>query len=181
MFKITTPLKKTILAVLVLAIGLAIFPVTGVSAANLDDQTPSQPKNLRLERVWMRQQAIYRHQSEQLENSSTYNTRVQDLINRANENSWDTSDLQNALENLGAVIPAIQAAHEPGAAIIASHAGFDATGKVIDREDAITSVKALGQVLKDTHTAMVGTGKALRQALRDFREAHPRPISTPQP
>ena len=178
MFKITAPLKKTALAALVLAIGLAVFPVTGTSAAGLD-QTPIQPNNVGLERVWMCQQALYRRQSERLANASTFIARVQGLIDRANTKGWDTSDVQVALDALGAVIPTVQAAHDPGIAIIASHAGFDAGGRVIDREDAISTVKSLTEVLKDTRSAMYGTWKALHQALRDFREAHPRQVTTP--
>jgi hypothetical protein len=51
---------------------------------------------------------------------------------------------------------------------------------VTDRTQAIATVKALQQVLKDTRTAMDGTGRALLQALRDLRAAHkPTPTATP--
>lgn len=179
MFKITALLKKTALAALVLAIGLALFPVTGASAAGLADQTPIQPGTTRLERVWMRQQAIFRRESSRLEKASTFIERVQSLIDRANAQGWDASNVQEALDDLGAVIPAVQAAHDPGTGIIASHAGFDATGRVIDREEAMTTIKSLDQVLRNTRAAMDGSGQALRKALRDFREAHPRPAITP--
>ena len=39
MFKMTALFKKIALAVLVLAIGIAAFPVAGASAAGLNDQT----------------------------------------------------------------------------------------------------------------------------------------------
>jgi len=34
---------------------------------------------------------------------------------------------------------------------------------------------------KEIRAAMNGTGKALREAIKAFREAHPRPESTPTP
>ncbi len=141
----------------------------------------AQPDNSRLEKVWAREQAIYQREGNRLANASNFIARVQTLIDKANQKGWDTSSVQAALNALSAVIPAVQAAHDPGAAIIASHAGFDANGKVTDRTTAIATAKSLAQVLKDTRIAMNGTGKALRAAIRAFRDAHPRPTPHPPP
>jgi hypothetical protein len=43
---------------------------------------------------------------------------------------------------------------------------------VQDREKAVETMKALQQVLKDTRTAMNGTGRALWQAIRQWRQEH---------
>jgi hypothetical protein len=174
MFKLTSMFKKTALVVLVLALGLAVFPVMGASAAGLN----AQPDNTRVERVWMREQVLFNREGARLANANVFTTRAQSLINKANQKGWDTSSVQAALNALSAVIPAAQAAHNPGSAIIASHAGFDANGKVTDRTTAIATAKSLAQVLKDTRTAMNGTGKALRAAIKAFRDAHPRPTTT---
>jgi hypothetical protein len=104
---------------------------------------------------------------------------VQTLIDKASAKGFDTSAIQAALNALSAVIPAVQVAHAPGAAIITSHAGFDATGKVTDRTTAIATAKSLAQVLKDTRTAMNGTWKALHEAVKALRQAHPKPATTP--
>jgi hypothetical protein len=181
MFKKTVLFKKTTLIVLILAIGLAVFPGIGASAAGLNGQTNAQPDNSRLENVWAREQANYQRQGDRLSNASMFIARVQSLIDKANAKGWDTSAVQAALNALSAVIPAIQAAHTPGAAIIASHDGFDANGKVIDRATAITTARSLAQVLKDTRTAVNGTLKALHEAVKAFREAHPRPTTIPVP
>ena len=171
--------KKFALAALVLAIALAAFPFIGASAAGQNGQSNAQPDNSRLENLWARQQATYQRQSDRLSNASTFISKVQALINKANGKGWDTSAVQAALNALSAVIPAVQAAHAPGAAIITSHAGFDATGKVTDRTTAIATAKSLAQVLKDTRTAMNGTLKALREAVKAFHQAHPKPATTP--
>jgi hypothetical protein len=181
MFKITALFKKVIPAVLVLAIALAAFPLTGASAAGLNVQSNVQPDNTRLENLWVRQQATYQIQSNRLSNASTFIAKVQGLINKANSKGLDTSAVQAALNALSAVIPAVQAAQAPGAAIIASHAGFDASGKVTDRTTAIATVKSLSQVLKDTRTAMNGTLKALHEAVKAFRQANPHPAKTTTP
>lgn len=167
--------KKAALAALVLAIGLAMFPLTGASATGLKDlPTPAtkQPDNTRLEQLWAREQSIYQREGNLLERANDFVTRIQTLIDKANQKGWDTSAVQTALNAFSAVIPAAQAAHANGAAIIANHPGFDANGKVTDRSTAIATAKDLAQVLKDTRTAMDGTGKALLETIRAFREAH---------
>jgi hypothetical protein len=179
MLKMTAFLKKFAVGTLILAIVLAVFPFAGASAAGLTGQYQIQPDNPRLENLWARQQAAYQRQSDLLSNASTFISRVQALIDKASAKGWDTSGIQAALNALSTVIPAVQAAHDPGAAIIASHAGFDAGGKVTDRSTAITTVKSLAQVLKDTRTAMNGTLKALHEAVKAFRQTHPHPAITP--
>ena len=184
MSKLIPFLKKFALAALVLAIGLTAFPLTGASAAGLQDQTTPPTNqvriNTRLETLWAREQAVYNREGNRLAKANDFIAKVQVLIDKANGKGWDTSAVQAALNAFSAVIPAAQAAHDKGAAIIASHAGFGADGKVTDRTTAIATVKALTQVLKDTRTAMNGTGKALRLAIKAFRDAH-RNAGTPTP
>ena len=175
MFKTMGLLKKVVIALLVHAVALAAFPISGASAAGLN----AQPDNTRLEALWAREQAVYQREGDRLANASTWIARAQTLIDKAKAKGRDTTAVQAALNALSAVIPAVQAAHAPGAAIIAGHDGFDPAGKVTDRTAAITTVKSLAKVLKDTRTAMDGTGKALREAIRAFRAAHPRKSATP--
>lgn len=177
MSKTTSLLTKFVLAVLVLGLGLSALPVSGVgaSAGLADESNPPSTDRLsseRLEQAWARLQTAYARQGERLDKADEFIARVQTLIEKVSAKGWDTSAVQAALDAFAAAIPAAQAAHEPGAAIIASHAGFDESGKVTDRAAAIETVKALGQVLKDTHTARNGTGEALRDAIRAMFEAH---------
>ena len=178
-------IKKLALAALVLTVGLASLPASSASAACLQDETtppanqsvygmipvPAQD-NARLEQIWARKQLTYLRQGDRLAKSGELLTRAQLLIDRANQKGWNTSAVQAALNAFAAVIPAAQAAHDLGAAIIASHYGFDANGTVTDRAEAVESVKALAQVLKNTRAAMNSTGLALREAVKAFRDAH---------
>jgi len=191
MSKLIPFFKKFALAALVLAIGLAALPTASASAAGLQDETTPPTKrpvdgvvpvpardNELLEQIWARVQSTYQQQGDRLAKADEFITRAQSLIEKANQKGWDTSAVQAALNAFSAVIPAAQTAHNPGAAILASHNGFDADGKVINRPAAVMTVKALGQVLKDTHAAMNGTGMALREAVKAFFEAH-RPAQAP--
>jgi len=174
--------KTFALVILVLAVGLAVLPISSALAAGPQDiaTPPSNPpaNNVRLELAWARAQIVYQRQGYLLSLVDGVLTRVQILIDRANSKGWDTSSVQAALDAFNAVIPAARAAHLPGAAIIASHVGFDSNGKVTDRAAAIDTTKSLVQVLKNTRTAMNGTGRSLREAVKTFRDAH-QPVPAP--
>ncbi|NTU54968.1 MAG: hypothetical protein HGA79_01840 [Anaerolineales bacterium] len=165
--------KKIILLALVLAIGLAVLPFSGASAEENTPPTSGQPvSNERLEQAWARLQTAYTTQSERLDKSAALIEKIETRIAQANAKGWDTSAVQAALDAFVAALPNASAAHEAGAELIASHAGFDADGKVTDRATAIETAKALGQVVKNTRAAMNGTGEALRAAIQAFLEAN---------
>ena len=175
MSKILPIIKKITLFILVFGIGFTALPAMGASAAGLSDITPTPvtpPDNSRIENIWVREQNIYQREGDRLAKAGQFINAAQILINKANQKGWETSPVQAALNAFASVIPTAQAAHDSGASIITNHAGFDAAGKVIDRTTAINTVKALVQVLKDTRSAMNGTGKALRDAIRTFRQTH---------
>jgi hypothetical protein len=183
MKKINNLFKKFALVFLVLVVVMAAFPLAEASAAGLNEEpapTANGPVNFRLEQAWHRQQRVYERQERQLDEADGFIQRVQNLIERAEEKGWDTTVVQTALDAFTAAIPASQAAHDKGAAIVANHAGFDANGHVVDRTQAVETVKSLAQVLKDSRTAMDGTARALHEALRKFRQAHP-PVQNPTP
>ena len=184
MFIFTPLLKKIVLAVLILMIGLVALPAASASAAGIYDETtpPSRETDPtgRLEQAWERLQQAYTNQGVRLGKASEFISGAQALIDMANARGYDTSAVQAALDAFSAFIPAAQAVHETGAAIIASHPGFDDGEKVTDHATAIQTDKTLGHVIKETHTAMGGTGEALREAIRAFREAHrPSPAEIP--
>jgi hypothetical protein len=168
--------KKFALVILVLAIGLVAIPSSGVYAAGLQNETtpPITPSvsNVRLELLWARAQMVYQRQGFLLSMADNFIARAQNLIDKANSKGWDTSAVQAALDAFDSVIPAARAAHLPGTAIIANHTGFTMDGEVTDRTAALETTKSLVQVLKDTRTAMNGTGMSLRKAVKAFRDAH---------
>jgi hypothetical protein len=182
MFKSTSLLKKIALVTLVIALGLAILPAAGASAAGIKEvanlPVNKTVDNSRLEQAWARLQQTYQKQGARLAAAEGIITKGQTLIDKATQKGYDTSAVQAALNAFSAALPGAQAAHDNGAAIIASHAGFDENGKVTDRTTAIATTKSLHQVLADTRAAMGGTGKALREAIKAFREAN-KPAQAP--
>ena len=171
---------KTVLIALTAALALAGIPLVSVSAAGAND--PSVPPqgeltNERLERIWARQLRAY----EKMGRTKEFVERAQRLIDRASQNGKDISAIQAALDAFEDAVKDAKPVYESARGIINSHQGFDANGKVTDPEKAKETVKQMGDKLKEIRDAMGGTGKALHDALRAFREANPRPEKTPTP
>jgi len=166
--------KKTILLAMVAALGVASLPFVSVSAAGANDPTPpprGQVLNARLELIWARQLRAY----ERMGRADTFVERVQTLIDRAKENGKDVADVQAALDAFDAALKDTKPIYESINGIVNSHQGFDENGKVTDLEKAKETVQAMREKFKAIHDAMDGTGKALHEAIRAFREANPRP------
>ena len=182
--------KKTLLIALVAALAVASLPLVNASAAgntltNAYDPPPLQPKgqvsNERLERVWARQLRVYESLGNGYDRSDAFVERVQGLIDKAGANGKDVSAVQAALDAFEAAMKDAHLVYESAKGIVNSHQGFGDDGKVTDIEKAKETVKAMGEKLEEIKDAMGGTGKALREAIRAFREANPRPENLPAP
>ena len=175
--------KKTMVLALVAALAVASLPFISVSAAGADDPNPPQGPvtNEKLEQVWARQQRAYERLGKGFDRADEFMERVQNLIDRASENGKDVSALQAALDAFEAAIKEARPVYEGGKGIINSHQGFDANGEVTDPEKAKETVQAMHEKLQEIKAAMDGTGKALHEAIKAFREANPRPVKTPTP
>ena len=177
-----TLFRKTIFVALVAALTLASMPFVSVSAAEANDPTPppqslTQIRTERLERIWERQLRIYKRMGRVDELIE----RVQKLIDRAKANGKDVSAMQAALDAFKAAVKDAQPIYESVKGLINSHQGFDSNGKVTDPAKAKETVKAMHDKFKEIRDAMNGTGKALREAIKAFRQANPRPQPTLTP
>ncbi len=182
MIKLSSLFKKTILIALVAALSLAALPVAGVSASGLHDPTNppadgTQLSNERLERVWARLQRVYERQGQMLDRADRMAERFQNLIDRMNENGKDTAALQAALDAFEEALKNAHPVYESAKGIINSHQGFDADGKVTDHEKAMETVKELRDKIQEVRGIIGEPGKALREAIKAFRDAH-RPADT---
>ena len=174
-----TLFRKTIFVALVAALTFAAMPFVSVSAAEANDPTPppqslTQIRTERLERIWEHQLRIYKRMGRVDE----FIKRVQKLIDRAKANGKDVSVLQAALDAFKAAVKDAQPTYESIKGIISSHQGFDNNGKVTDTDKAKETVQSMHEKVKEIRETMNDTGKALRQAIRAFRQANPRPQPT---
>jgi len=169
--------KKTLLLALVAALAVASPPLVSVYAAGESDPKPpeGQVSNERLERVWARQLRLYEKIGNGFDKSDAFVERVQTLIDKAGANGKDVAAVQAALDAFEKALKDAHPIYANGKGIVNSHQGFDNDGKVTDPEIAKETVKAMGDKLKEIKDAMGGTGKALHEAIKAFREANPRP------
>ncbi len=184
MSKLPVFIKKAMLVIMILGIGLAALPVVDVYAAGSSEETDppvsTKERTALLERIWARQLAAYERQGKIIDNADTLIDRVQNLIDKATEKSLDASAVQEALDAFEAAIQDARPIHQSANGIVTSHKGFDENGKVTDPEQAKETIKELSQHLRDFRATMDGTGKALKDAIREFWKNN-RPPRADQP
>jgi hypothetical protein len=169
--------KKTILIAMVAALVVASLPLISASAAPATDDSPPQREVSaeRLEKVWARQLRLYEKIGKGFERNDGFIEKAQMLIDKAGENGKDVTAVQAALDAFEQALKDAHPVYESAKGIINSHQGFDNDGKVTDIEKAKETVKVMGEKLKEIKDAMDGTGRALHEAIKDFREANLRP------
>jgi hypothetical protein len=176
--------KKTVLVALVAALAVAAMPFIRASAMGENDlSTPraGEISNERLEQAWARQLRVYDRLGEGFDRADDFIAKAQSLIDKASANGKDVKALQAALDAFEASIEEALPVYESAQPIVDAHAGFDEKGKVTDAEQAQETVRAMGEKLKEIRSAMDGTARALREAIKAFREANPRPKPTATP
>jgi len=163
--------KKTILASLVAVLALAALPVNSVFAA---DENPPQGEvsNEKLEKAWARQLKLYERLGKLFANADEHIAGLQQLIDKAASNGKDVSALQAALDAFESALNSARPAYESTQGIVNAHNGFDENGKVTDIEQARSTVKEMRVRMQEIGSLMNGTGKALRAAVKAFREAN---------
>jgi pyruvate/2-oxoglutarate dehydrogenase complex dihydrolipoamide acyltransferase (E2) component len=171
--------KKVILAVVMGTFTLAALPVRSAFAAG--DPDPSTPpeempvSNERLERLWAREIRVFERLGKAFDRSDAMVEKIQSLIDQASQNGKDASAVQAALDAFEAAVNQAEPLYQSAQDVISSHKGFDENGKVTEPVLARETVKELGLKLKEVKATLGGTGKALREAIKAFREANHRP------
>ena len=175
--------NKTVLIALIAALALVSLPLTSVSAMGANEPSAQQGvvSNERLEKVWARQLKVYERIGNGFDRSDAFIEKVQALIDRASANGKDVTAVQAALDAFEAAIKDAHPVFESAKGIINSHQGFDNDGKVTDADKARETVRTMVEKLKEIKDAMAGTGRALHEAIKAFREANPRPVNTVTP
>jgi hypothetical protein len=146
----------------------------GVTTPALAQDNPARPtpNGANLELFYAREQLAADRQAEALRRAGEAVTRVEALIARFQGEGFDTADLETALAAYRTGIAAAQSAHDEAAAILNTHAGFDADGHVTDFAQALDTVRTAGQSLREAHLKLRTANLDLRQALRAWRDAH---------
>lgn len=177
-------IRKTIWTIasglLVLALTAAAFVAAPATPAYADDGTPptaerSRDRGTLLERAFEREKDWLARQGDRLAKADAGAEKLAGLIEEAKAKGVDTSELETALAQFLGQMARAQHSHDEAAAIIDAHAGFNGGGKVTDADQALETVKAARDALREAAQVMMGAARDLRSAVRAWREAHPRP------
>lgn len=169
--------NKMILAVMTAALVFAAFPVTSAYA---QDENPPKGEltTEKLEQLWARELKAYERIGKAFSDIDGVIAKSQARLDKAAENGKDVTALQSALDAFEAALKTTKPTYDSMSGLVNAHQGFDANGKVTDAELAKSTVKEVGAKLKAVKESMGGTGKALREAMKAFREAN-KPAGTP--
>lgn len=170
--------SKLILAVMTAALVFAAFPVTSAYAQGENPPKDKVLTNERLEKIWARELKAYERLGKAFTDIDGTIAKIQERIDKAAKNGKDVTALQSALDAFAAALKSAKPKYESMNGLVNSHQGFDANGKVTDAEKAKSTVKEMGEKLKEVKDAMGGTGKALREAIKAFRQAN-KPVQPP--
>jgi hypothetical protein len=169
--------KKMILVALAAALVFAAFPVTRAFAQG-ENPPKGELTNAKLEQVWARQLKNYEKIGKGFEDTDALIAKFQARIDKAAANGKDVTALQAALDAFESALKSAKPTYDSMSGIVNSHQGFDANGKVTDAELARTTVKEFRAKMEELKSAMNGTGKTLREALKAFRAAN-KPAEAP--
>lgn len=98
--------------------------------------------------------------------------KVQDWIDQLQSQGKDVTPLVSALDTFKSQLATAQASHDTAASLLATHAGFDENGHVIDDSQAQATIRAARQALADAHTVLRQAERDLRQAIHDYRQTN---------
>jgi hypothetical protein len=171
-------------AVLLTAMAFNQIPAGYVFAsAPADDSTPPQSTpqagKKPLDQSFKLEQKAHEHQDEMLTKAATASSKVSELIARAKSNGKDTSALEKALADFNTKIGQIRLTFDQTGKLIKEHKGFDADGKVTDRDQAMKTVEAIHKGNQDVRKSLATAVKDLRAAGEEYRKANPRPTQKP--
>jgi hypothetical protein len=170
--------RKVILSTLVAVLALAALPVASAFAQG-ENPPVREPSTEQLEKAWAHQLKVHEGLTRAFEDGDAHFERAQELIDRASDKGLDTSAVQAALNAFSAAVGRSGSIYNEVDALITSHAGFDANGKVTDAAQAQATVQSVRAKLEELRTSMDGTGKAWREAIRAFRETN-KPVNKPE-
>lgn len=159
-----------------LALSMAFLPTQTV-AASTDGltvvRTPisqaadqQMALSLQRERNWLMRQNLHFNQA------ATIAQKAQDVISNAQQAGLDVSELQSALNTFNSQVATAKTSYDQAASILASPAGFDANGNVIDAQTAHQTLASARDALQQAHLTLANASLTLRTAYQTWRLAH---------
>ena len=179
----TTRFSRWILALLaaLVAIGMNIG---SAAAAPASKPTSPNPTNAALARTYKLEQNRLRLQDVRLKNAEVYAGKIDQQIAKLKAKGQDTAALEQAVAGFRTSITQARAEWQSASATLATHAGFDAAGKVSNADQARATLKDAHSHMEQAHTIAHAAYKSLHAAIAAYRKAHRQvtePVAPPEP
>ena len=156
----------TLATCLTLSALFIVAPSTSVSAADL------QQDGTHLENLLKREQIVITNQQERLNLSNQAVNAAQQWIADLQAEGKDTAALQTALTAFQNSIAQAQSSFDTAKGILDAHAGFDASGNVTDRAQALKTVVDAGRAERQFHLTITQATINFRTAVHEYRQSN---------
>jgi ElaB/YqjD/DUF883 family membrane-anchored ribosome-binding protein len=168
-----------ILAVLLVGLVALAFPVGSVFADTPTPQPQKDPQalagriNARLEKAFRELQKMVDNQARHMQRADDFIARAETLIGKAKANGKDTSALEAAVAAFKAKESDFKKLNSAAADILKTHAGFDANGKVVNRDQARQTLQDGREKMSSARELFTNALKKLHEAFKTWRQANP--------
>ncbi len=171
-------LAMSLTAVLLVSVIAFAFP-SGNAAAQSPTPQPNDPQSklniidARLQRMLRLEKATLARMRRNFERLDRFITRVDALIIKAKNNGKDVAALEAAVAEFQARESEARVVLDSATSLLAAHPGFDANGKVTDRETARKTLEEGHKQFKEIRSTIGEAAKDLHEAVKAWREANP--------
>ncbi len=156
------------LLVALVAVGMSF----GSASAAPAKPTPTTPANAALSRTYKIEQGRLKLQDTRLKNADKHAGKLDQLIAKLKAKGQDTAALEQAVATFRTDIANARAEWQAASATLATHAGFDADGKVTNADQARATLKDAHGHMEQVHAIARGAYQKLHAALVAYRKAH---------
>ncbi len=180
-----------VLAVAIAAVGIFAMPTATYAQGTNPPTTPSAPGAKKpenpgkaFEKLYERAQKNLDALKSSLSKANEVVTKAQSWIDEAKGKGIDTSTAEAALATYKAEIAKAQASYDSAKSILDTHAGFDANGKVTDREQALKTVKDFSEALREGRQTLAKATREFQKVVKEIRAENRnkvKPTTTPTP
>ena len=156
------------LLIALVAVGMSLGSVAAAPAK----PTRPNPANAGLTRAYKVEQDRLKFQDVRLKNAGQYAGRIDELIAKLKAKGQGTAALEQAVAVFRTEITNARAEWQAASATLAAHAGFDATGKVTNADQARATLKDAHGHMEQAHSIARGAYEKLHAAIVAYRKAH---------
>ena len=160
----------TLLCALLLTGFVAVSPVYADEGGDPNLEKHGEQIDERLEACYDKLNEWYDIQDANIGKANNAIQRVEELFDKAAELGIDTSAIQDLMPGLYAAVGQAEYSHEQADQILSEHAGFNGSGKVMDRQLAWETCKSARDALAEAKDSLLEARDIVQEIITIARE-----------